>query len=639
MKTTLKRGIGRAAELNGNGHAVYPPAIQPPMRRYRQPPPSRRSGLAWVGRIALWLLIAGLMVAGGIAGGTYLYVERDIAQGLEAKTFDVKVAQQTLDAVIPGASTTALVLGYDKRAGAEGAETGHSDTLMLVRADPQLETVTMLSFPRDLLVTVYGCKNRGTFVSRINDAYGECGSSASIETVRRLTGLPINFLVTVNFRGFKQVVSHLGGVWVDVDRRYFNDNSQGGERYATIDLKPGYQKLNGEKALDFVRYRHTDSDLYRLARQQQFVRSVKQRVADFSYLDLPQFVKVITSNVEVGKGDGTRFDAKTILDYALFAYQLPGGHVVQSKIDIGCYQGYAELTVAQSCVEDAVQQFMHPDVDAADKATDSALGRRRRSSVPSPSSTTVAVLNGNGQPGAAANAGSQLGGRGYRIVTGPDGNAPSFQHFRTEVYYQGTPAAEQAARRLAKLFGDTTVGPLPQDIAPLANGAMVTVVLGQTYHGSIPSSSADRTPKREPPQVMRDASAAPLLRDAVRRVPFQTYAPSVIDRSSRLDSSMPIHVYTLGDHNAIRLTYTNGLGDFWGIQETDWTKAPALRDPNDEIVVKGRRYALYYNGAHLHMVVLHVGDGTYWVVNTLLDKLSNETMLEIAKGLHPLARR
>ena len=46
-----------------------------------------------------------------------------------------------------------------------------------------------------------------------------------MQTVRDLTGLPINYLITVNFRGFKQIVNRLGGVWIDVDRRYFNDNA------------------------------------------------------------------------------------------------------------------------------------------------------------------------------------------------------------------------------------------------------------------------------------------------------------------------------------------------------------------------------------------------------------------------------
>jgi LCP family protein required for cell wall assembly len=638
MKTTLKRGIGRAAELDGNGRAVYPPAIAPPMRRYRQPEREPRRLGVLIGRILLWLVVATLMLAGGIAGGAYLYVEQDIAEGLEARSFDVKVAQKELDAVIPGEPTTALVLGYDKRAGVEEAQTGHSDTLMLVRADPDLETVTMLSFPRDLIVEIHGCSS-GTFVDRINNAYGQCGSTAAIETVRHLTGIPINFLITVNFRGFKKVVSHMGGVWVDVDRRYYNPPQSG---YAAIDLQPGYQKLNGSKALDYVRYRHTDSDIYRLARQQLFVKAVKQRASDFPVLELPRLVKAVTTNVEVGKGDGTRFDARTVLDYALFAYQLPAGHVFQTKIDIACYQGFAELTVAESCVQDAVNDFVRPDVEAPLKATDAALNRKRANTAPPPSQTTVTVLNGNGRPGAASTAASQLGSRGYRMVFPPDGpngaNAPSFEYFNTEVYYQGTPRAKAAADRLAKLFGSARVQPLAPEIAPLANDADVTVIVGETYHGTIASGAADKTPARQAPRVRRDSSAVAHLQEAARRVPYRLFAPTVIESNSRLDDTTPLRVYKLGDHNAVRLTYTNGLGDFWGIQMTDWEDAPALGDPNDSTVIKRRKYRLYYNGPHLHMVVLEAGGATYWVTNTILDKLSNETMLAIAKGLRPLPR-
>jgi len=67
-------------------------------------------------------------------------------------------------------------------------------------------------------------------------------------------------LITVNFHGFKLLVNKLNGVYVDVDRRYLN--TQGGPSgFATINLQPGYQQLDGQQALDFVRYRHTDSDI------------------------------------------------------------------------------------------------------------------------------------------------------------------------------------------------------------------------------------------------------------------------------------------------------------------------------------------------------------------------------------------
>jgi LCP family protein required for cell wall assembly len=634
MKTTLKRGIGRAAELNGNGRAVYPPPIGAPMRRYRQPEPEPRGLVVLLGKVVLWTIVAALMLAAGIAGGTYLYVEQDIVASLGPRSADVRVAQEELDAVIPGEPTTALVLGYDKRAGVEGSETGHSDTLMLVRADPNLETVTTLSFPRDLIVDIHGCEN-GVFRDRINNAYGQCGSTAAIETVRQLTNVPINFLVLVNFRGFKQVVSHMGGVWMDVDRRYYNPPGTG---YASIDLQPGYQKLNGQNALDFVRYRHTDSDLYRVVRQQLFVKAVKQRASDFPVLDLPKLVTAVTKNVEVGKGDGTSFDAGTVLNYALFAYQLPAGHVFQARIEPTCYQGFAELTVAESCIDTAVTDFVQPDVSAPLKATDAALNRRRADSAPPPAETTVTVLNGNGQFGAAATAGRQLGARGYRIVEGGDGNAPSFEYFRTEVYHDDDPRALAAARKVANLFGSARVQVLPPEIAPLSNGADLTVIVGRTYHGTIAAAAADRTPERKPPNVRADSSAVAALNEAKRRVPYTVYAPTKIEANSRLDNTTPVRVYKLGDHNAIRLTFTNGLTEFWGIQMTDWKDAPALADPNDSTTIKGRTYRLYYDGPHLHMVVLETDEATYWVTNSVLDKLSNETMLEIAKSLRPLSR-
>ena len=66
--------------------------------------------------------------------------------------------------------------------------------------------------------------------------------------------------------------------------------------------------------------------------------------------------------------------------------------------------------------------------------------------------------------------------------------------------------------------------------------------------------------------------------------------------------------------------------------------APFLGDKSFQRAIKGREFSLYSTGAHLHMVVLRVHDTSYWVVNTLLDSLSNETMLAIAKGLQPLGK-
>ena len=85
---------------------------------------------------------------------------------------------------------------------------------------------------------------------------------------------PINHVITVDFGGFRRAIDYIGCVYADIDRDYFNDvGGPGG--YAVIDIDPGYQKLCGKDALAYVRYRHTDNDLVRAARQQDFLRQVR----------------------------------------------------------------------------------------------------------------------------------------------------------------------------------------------------------------------------------------------------------------------------------------------------------------------------------------------------------------------------
>ena len=79
-----------------------------------------------------------------------------------------------------------------------------------------------------------------------------------------------------------------------------------------------------------------------------------------------------------------------------------------------------------------------------------------------------------------------------------------------------------------------------------------------------------------------------------------------------------------------------GSNEDWGVQMTDGDDAPALADKSHTRRIGGRVYDLSYNGPKLHMVVLNTPKADYWVVNTVLDRISNETMLAIAKGLRPL---
>ena len=602
----------------------------------------------WVALAGTSLCACALLVNAGYGGGAYLYYNQTVT-ALAANSPEAKVVAKHLDIPLAGQPTTALIVGSDKRRGGpEAGETGNSDTLMLLRADPINDSISMLSFPRDLRAEIV-CRNRAMYVDRINAAYGICGSVGSLQTVKHLTKLPINYLITVDMLGFRQIVDRVDGVWIDVDRRYFNKNIGTAEtNFTDIDLRPGYQKVKGERALQYVRYRHTDSDLYRITRQQHFVKSLKQQVAaNFSAFKLLKIVGAITRHVEVSQAEGSESLKKAIASYAFFAYDLPAGHFFQAKIEgLQNYDPAGNQVIAsESGIQDAVRDFINPDVEAPEKATAAVLGRKAaRGVAPPPGKVRISVLNGNGVAGSAANAAYALRERGYTIVLPPDAklrNAPSFDYFHTNVYYDTkVPGADLAAQKVAALFTDAEVEPVPLELVRYTDGAMVVVVVGQTFSGRLQSAPADKTPKRQPPAVREDpAQARDLLRSVQRRLPFRLLVPTLIESTSNIDREMPIRVYELKKGEpAVRLTFLSGadVAGYWGIEMTKWDDAPVLQQPNVEQVIKGRHYNLYYNGPHLHMVVLRANGATYWVVNTLLDTLSNETMLAIAKGLKPL---
>ena len=649
MRTTLKKGIGRGA--NGNGHAVLPPGALTPVTLYRQPPPPQRGVAARVGRFFLWAGAALTVVVVGVIGGFYLWAHESVAL-LRPTSAEGQLTQERLDP--PKSAAIALVLGYDHRAG-DGSSPSRSDTMMLIRADPVTNTISMLSFPRDLQVPIYcpakgGGPDTGYGTGRINSAYAYCGLGGALETVRHLTNLPINYLIPINFLGFIGVVNKLGGVWLDVDRRYYNKNvGTSATDYANINLQPGYQHLTGKQALDFVRFRHTDSDLYRLARQQLFVGAARQQIAKTLGLStVLGIVNTITQNhyMEVERG-GRAVNLSDIKKYASFAYNLPNGHVFQVKIQN--ITGQNELSTDQSNVESAVQQFLNPDVGEASVQTATALGRKlpaRKRTIP-PRNVTLTVLNGNGVAGSASNASYLLGQKGYVTVTPPSGqpaNAPNWRYFHSKVYYDPARAAtgKVAAQQVARSVGSADVEPLPAQIRPLSNRALLTVIVGSTFHGELTPVVVPTTPTRQPPNVRRDPGATRSALLALRkRVPFRLEYPTFLERASNLDNGYgetPVRVYPLGGRPTVRLTFKTGYNEYWGIQESDWADAPILGDKSLTQRVGGREFDLYYTGSHLHMVVLRDNGATYWVVNTLLDSLSNETMLAIARGLRPLPR-
>jgi hypothetical protein len=378
---------------------------------------------------------------------------------------------------------------------------------------------------------------------------------------------------------------------------------------------------------------------------------MRQRVA--SSLGPASLVRIVNTiahhrYLEIGVGGGGDFNLSTVYSYAKFALDLPHGHVFQVKI--GGLSGYSELTTSESNIQEAVQSFLNPDVEASTTATEVALGRKlraRKRTIP-PRQVTLTVLNGNGVPGSASNASYLLGRKGYTTLAPPGGqpaNAPRWNYFHSKVYFDPRRPGNGkiAAQQVAKLVGSADVEPMPGAIRrSFANGALLVVIVGSTFHDQLAPVVVPQAPVRQPPNVRSDPgeTRSTLLRYR-KRAPFQLQYPTRLERSSYLDSGYgetPVRVYQLEGQPTIRLTFRTGAREYWGIQETRWADAPVLADKSLTQRVNGRDYDLYYSGSHLHMVVLRYGGATYWVVNTLLDSLSNETMLSIARGLRPLPR-
>ncbi|HEU5371111.1 MAG TPA: LCP family protein [Gaiellaceae bacterium] len=652
MRTTLKRGIGRGAAQNGNGRAVLPPGTLSTVTRYRQPTPTTSTAMGLFWRIVILTLVVVSSLVFAVAGGAYLYFHQSVAT-VRAHTPSVVRAAKTLDVPLPNHAAIALVIGYDHRAGKEADRPSLSDTLMLVRADPSTKTISLLSFPRDLDVPIYCPRSKSdtdgyvaSSYDRINSAYSRCGPTGTVLTIKHLTGLPINYLITVNFHGFKEVVDKLGGVWMDVDRRYYNRNTGSAyDNYANINLQPGYQLLSGQQALDFVRFRHTDDDLHRNARQQEFVRAFREQVSqNFSYTQLPSLISTITKNIEVGEG-GHALQGDQVISYALFAQKLPAGHLFQNRIEnVQCSLG---CQASSTDVQSAVDAFQSPDVESPKSANAAALGLKIKQKTPPPSQVTLTVLNGNGVAGAAANASYLLAQRGYRTLEPPNGltaDAPT-KVFHTKIYYDpAQKGSDLAAKALQNLMQPADVQKLPRRraLVRLDPGSMLMVVLGQTFHGSVAPLPQRVVPKHEPAYVRYDAQAKELLHPLQSKIKFPLYVPTVLERNSYPDTvsgDKPVRMYWIdgrGKHKAVRLVFRTGGNEYWGVQETDWESPPALADRSFRHSVGGREMDFYYSGSHLHMIVLRAHGATYWVVNTLLDSLSNETMIAIAKGLKPL---
>jgi LCP family protein required for cell wall assembly len=234
--------------------------------------------------------------------------------------------------------------------------------MMLARLDPDKGATALLSVPRDLKVQIPG---HGT--DKINAAYSLGGAELAVKTVRRVFDMPIHHVITVAFGSFRRAVDRLGCVYADIDRRYFNDNGGPGPDYATIDIKPGYQKLCGRKALDYVRHRHSDDDFGRAARQQEFLSAAKDQIGlSRVFSDRTELVRIFGRYTQTDIADDNQAAILRLLKLAFEASQVP---VQEIKFRAGLSEDLAYVETSDAQIDKMRREFLSAKASAGEGQT------------------------------------------------------------------------------------------------------------------------------------------------------------------------------------------------------------------------------------------------------------------------------
>jgi LCP family protein required for cell wall assembly len=523
--------------------------------------PDERPPSLWWSMWKRFLIAAVLIVA--LSGAATATVALNTVGGIAADVFPalnrINAPKGLITPEYNGGPETFLVLGSDRREGSKNSEeresSPHSDTILLIRFDPAQGQTSVLSIPRDLLVSSIVAPNGAIYGDeKINAAYtvgskfggAKGGIVLAAQTIERevFPGLKLNGIIDVNFKGFIQVVDTLGCAYVNVDHRYYNENVGTTETdYTSINLQPGYQKLCYENALDYVRYRHDDSDFVRVARQQDFLRDLREQ---------------IDPSNEIGQIETV---AKAV------------GHAIVQAGFSGSASELIELTklIAFSQSKPLRQvKFLTTEVNA------------------------------------------QVKGGSY-VTSNAELEKQTLDNF---------------------LYGHEQLQlPSPSPVSHASHHS------SHTHHGGHASGGSDASYLHALNLYSTSPSDESEMVKAALSVPFRVLYPTLQTGEAEQQTVRP---YTLDDqqkglHHAYVIVWQQDglLGGYYDFEGTDWLNPPLFAHARTQ-VIDGRDYRFVNDGSHIHVIGWRSGNVLYWLTNTLLEELSNQQMLALAKSAQPL---
>ena len=300
-----------------------------------------------------------------------------------------------------------------------GKSLNMTDTIMVVKYSPKLQTASMLSIPRDTFVG----KNKDTATTwdKINSKY-QLNPQSTVDAVNKLTGLNIKYYLTVDTKALRDLVDAIGGVYFDVpiDMDY-DDNTQ--DLY--IHLKAGYQLLDGDKAEQLVRFRHNnngssysteygDNDLGRMKTQREFIKAVlSQTMKPSNLTKINDLIKIATEEVETNLSwDLIKKYIPALLDFnteSLVTAQLPG---------TAQYCNQLSFFLADSVKSKEVVNELFLKQPEESNENENVIGNTTIGEITTTkpnSQITIEVLNGTGTTSKFTSAVTQLQNQGYKI--------------------------------------------------------------------------------------------------------------------------------------------------------------------------------------------------------------------------------
>jgi LCP family protein required for cell wall assembly len=521
---------------------IEPTFKKPPPSGDHEPPPKPRR-YWW--RFTLASLVIISASAAATSTSILLYID-SIAKALSHNNKLERKVKRFLAQTHGGEPENILILGSDKRA-SEPEDPGRSDTTILLRLDPDRNAIALMSIPRDLKVEIPGY---GT--EKFNAAYTFGGPRLALRVVRELTGLPINHVVNVDYLGFVRAVDAIDCVYVDVDRRYYHSNVglPASQQYAEINVQPGYQLLCGKKALQYVRYRHTDTDVVRAARQQDFLSDARQRVPlDQLILDRNELIDIFTQYTTSDISD-----KETMLE--VLKLFVASRNAAIKEVHFPAELGPSFVYASPAAISEAVDKFLgieasggpRGSLDEAEGKTSSKKSRKKRHRG-SPAKSDLVKPK----------------------PPGDDGLVPAAEAGELE--------AKTAARKVGAGFPVFYPTRLPAGAAYVESNSYFHVQDPRVYH-------------------FRDTSGK--------------------------------------RHAAYRMVLAMELPDgvhYFGMQGIrGWPDPPILSSPSLTKTIRGRDYEIFVDGDRVKMIAWKRGDNVYWISNSLLQVLTNDQMVGIARS-------